>query len=112
VHEAVAETGRQQREDKESAYRAAFKPHAVILTENIRPTSITFAATGVAMQTGTQAAGDMVDLDSDPTKQIEVVLIGKHLLITWGALTTFSIANDVAKYSAIIPAMFAASIRV
>jgi K+-transporting ATPase ATPase B chain len=63
------------------------------------------------MQTGTQAAreaGNMVDLDSDPTKLIEVVMIGKQLLITRGALTTFSIANDVAKYFAIIPAMFAA----
>jgi K+-transporting ATPase ATPase B chain len=69
------------------------------------------ADVGVAMQTGTQAAreaGNMVDLDSDPTKLIEVVLIGKQLLITRGALTTFSIANDVAKYFAIIPAMFAA----
>jgi potassium-transporting ATPase ATP-binding subunit len=68
------------------------------------------ADVGVAMQTGTQAAreaGNMVDLDSDPTKLIEVVLIGKQLLITRGALTTFSIANDVAKYFAIIPAMFA-----
>jgi len=66
---------------------------------------------GVAMNTGTQAAreaGNMVDLDSDPTKLIEVVEIGKQLLITRGALTTFSIANDVAKYFAIIPAMFAA----
>jgi K+-transporting ATPase ATPase B chain len=63
------------------------------------------------MQTGTQAAreaGNMVDLDSDPTKLIEVVMIGKQLLITRGSLTTFSIANDVAKYFAIIPAMFAA----
>jgi potassium-transporting ATPase ATP-binding subunit len=69
------------------------------------------ADVGVAMQTGTQAAreaGNMIDLDSDPTKLIEVVLIGKQLLITRGALTTFSIANDVAKYFAIIPAMFAA----
>jgi K+-transporting ATPase ATPase B chain len=69
------------------------------------------ADVGVAMQTGTQAAreaGNMVDLDSDPTKLIEVVLIGKQLLITRGALTKFSIANDVAKYFAIIPAMFAA----
>src|SRR6202165_2576167 len=69
------------------------------------------ADVGVAMQTGTQAAreaGNMVDLDSDPTKLIEVVMIGKQLLITRGALTTFSIANDVAKYFAIIPAMFAA----
>src|SRR6266404_710428 len=69
------------------------------------------ADVGVAMNTGTQAAreaGNMVDLDSDPTKLIEIVEIGKQLLITRGALTTFSIANDVAKYFAIIPAMFAA----
>jgi K+-transporting ATPase ATPase B chain len=69
------------------------------------------ADVGVAMNTGTQAAkeaGNMVDLDSDPTKLIEVVEIGKQLLITRGALTTFSIANDVAKYFAIIPAMFMA----
>jgi K+-transporting ATPase ATPase B chain len=66
---------------------------------------------GVAMNTGTQAAreaGNMVDLDSDPTKLIEVVGLGKQLLMTRGALTTFSIANDVAKYFAIIPAMFVA----
>ncbi|MFJ8432802.1 potassium-transporting ATPase subunit KdpB [Kitasatospora sp. NPDC094019] len=69
------------------------------------------ADVGVAMNTGTMAAkeaGNMVDLDSDPTKLIEIVEIGKQLLITRGALTTFSIANDVAKYFAIIPAMFAA----
>jgi K+-transporting ATPase ATPase B chain len=69
------------------------------------------ADVGVAMHTGTQAAreaGNMVDLDSDPTKLIEIVAIGKQLLITRGSLTTFSIANDVAKYFAIIPAMFAA----
>ena len=68
------------------------------------------ADVGVAMNTGTQAAkeaGNMVDLDSNPTKLIEVVEIGKQLLITRGSLTTFSIANDVAKYFAIIPAMFA-----
>ncbi len=67
------------------------------------------ADVGVAMNTGTQAAkeaGNMVDLDSNPTKLIEVVEIGKQLLITRGALTTFSVANDVAKYFAIIPAMF------
>ena len=61
------------------------------------------------MNTGTQAAkeaGNMVDLDSDPTKLIEIVAIGKQLLMTRGSLTTFSIANDVAKYFAIIPAMF------
>jgi K+-transporting ATPase ATPase B chain len=66
----------------------------------------------VAMNTGTQAAkeaGNMVDLDSNPTKLIEIVEIGKQLLITRGALTTFSVANDVAKYFAIIPAMFAAA---
>jgi K+-transporting ATPase ATPase B chain len=71
------------------------------------------ADVGVAMNSGTQAAkeaGNMVDLDSDPTKLIEVVEIGKQLLITRGALTTFSIANDVAKYFAIVPAMFAATL--
>ena len=70
------------------------------------------ADVGVAMNTGTQAAreaGNMVDLDSNPTKLIEIVEIGKQLLITRGSLTTFSIANDVAKYFAIIPAMFAGS---
>ncbi|HET7119781.1 MAG TPA: potassium-transporting ATPase subunit KdpB [Solirubrobacterales bacterium] len=68
------------------------------------------ADVGVAMNTGTQAAreaGNMVDLDSNPTKLIEIVEVGKQLLITRGALTTFSIANDVAKYFAILPAMFA-----
>jgi K+-transporting ATPase ATPase B chain len=68
------------------------------------------ADVGVAMNTGTQAAkeaGNMVDLDSNPTKLIEIVEIGKQLLMTRGALTTFSISNDVAKYFAIIPAMFA-----
>lgn len=73
------------------------------------------ADVGVAMNSGTQAAkeaGNMVDLDSDPTKLIEIVEIGKQLLMTRGALTTFSIANDVAKYFAIIPAMFAATFPV
>jgi potassium-transporting ATPase ATP-binding subunit len=73
------------------------------------------ADVGLAMNTGTQAAkeaGNMVDLDSNPTKLIEVVEIGKQLLMTRGALTTFSIANDVAKYFAIIPAMFAAAFPV
>jgi K+-transporting ATPase ATPase B chain len=68
---------------------------------------------GVAMNTGTSAAkeaGNMVDLDSNPTKLIEIVEIGKQLLITRGALTTFSITNDVAKYFAIIPAMFSSVI--
>ena len=70
------------------------------------------ADVGVAMNTGTAAAkeaGNMVDLDSNPTKLIEIVEVGKQLLITRGALTTFSIANDVAKYFAILPAMFAAA---
>ena len=67
------------------------------------------ADVGVAMNTGTSAAkeaGNMVDLDSNPTKLIEIVEVGKQLLITRGALTTFSIANDVAKYFAILPAIF------
>ena len=71
------------------------------------------ADVGVAMQTGTQAAreaGNMVDLDSDPTKVIQIVEVGKQMLITRGALTTFSIANDVAKYFAIIPAIFVTSL--
>ena len=70
------------------------------------------ADVGVAMNSGTSAAkeaGNMVDLDSDPTKLIEIVEIGKQLLITRGSLTTFSIANDVAKYFAILPAMFVAT---
>ena len=70
------------------------------------------ADVGLAMNSGTQAAkeaGNMVDLDSDPTKLLEVVEIGKQLLITRGALTTFSIANDVAKYFAILPALFVAA---
>ena len=72
------------------------------------------ADVGVAMNTGTTAAkeaGNMVDLDSNPTKLIDVVEIGKQLLITRGSLTTFSIANDVAKYFAIIPALFATLCR-
>ena len=67
------------------------------------------ADVGVAMNSGTQAAkeaGNMVDLDNDPTKLIEIVEIGKQLLMTRGTLTTFSIANDVAKYFAIVPALF------
>jgi K+-transporting ATPase ATPase B chain len=71
------------------------------------------ADVGLAMNSGTQAAkeaGNMVDLDSDPSKVIEVVEIGKQLLMTRGALTTFSIANDVAKYFAIVPALFAGTL--
>ena len=70
------------------------------------------ADVGVAMNSGTPAAkeaGNLIDLDSDPTKLIEVVLVGKQLLISRGALTTFSIANDVAKYFAILPALFVAA---
>ncbi len=70
------------------------------------------ADVGVAMNTGTQAAkeaGNMVDLDSNPTKLLEVVEVGKQLLMTRGTLTTFSIANDVAKYFAILPALFVAA---
>jgi K+-transporting ATPase ATPase B chain len=70
------------------------------------------ADVGVAMNTGTQAAkeaGNMIDLDSNPTKLLEVVEVGKQLLMTRGALTTFSIANDVAKYFAILPALFIAA---
>jgi K+-transporting ATPase ATPase B chain len=72
--------------------------------------ALAVADVGVAMNSGTSAAkeaGNMVDLDSDPTKLIDIVGIGKQLLITRGSLTTFSIANDIAKYFAIIPAMFA-----
>ena len=72
------------------------------------------ANVGVAMNSGTQAAkeaGNMVDLDNDPTKLIEIVEIGKQLLMTRGTLTTFSIANDVAKYFAIVPALFMVTIQ-
>ena len=76
-------------------------------------TALAQANVGVAMNSGTQAAkeaGNMVDLDNDPTKLIEIVEIGKQLLMTRGTLTTFSIANDVAKYFAIVPALFMVTI--
>jgi K+-transporting ATPase ATPase B chain len=110
VDDFVAEAKPEQKIDLIRAEQA--NGHLVAMTgdgTNDAP-ALAQADVGLAMNSGTQAAkeaGNMVDLDSNPTKLIEVVMIGKQLLITRGAITTFSVANDVAKYFAIIPAMFA-----
>jgi K+-transporting ATPase ATPase B chain len=110
VDDFVAEAKPEQKIDLIRAEQA--KGHLVAMTgdgTNDAP-ALAQADVGMAMNSGTQAAkeaGNMVDLDSNPTKIIEVVMIGKQMLITRGAITTFSVANDVAKYFAIIPAMFA-----
>ncbi len=110
VDDFVAEAKPEQKIDLIRAEQA--KGHLVAMTgdgTNDAP-ALAQADVGLAMNSGTQAAkeaGNMVDLDSNPTKIIEVVMIGKQMLITRGAITTFSVANDVAKYFAIIPAMFA-----
>jgi K+-transporting ATPase ATPase B chain len=109
VDDFVAEAKPEQKIDLIRAEQA--QGHLVAMTgdgTNDAP-ALAQADVGLAMNSGTQAAkeaGNMVDLDSNPTKLIEVVMIGKQLLITRGAITTFSVANDVAKYFAIIPAMF------
>jgi K+-transporting ATPase ATPase B chain len=105
VAEATPETKMRRIRDEQEA------GHLVAMTgdgTNDAP-ALAQADVGVAMNSGTQAAkeaGNMIDLDSDPTKLLEVVEVGKQLLMTRGSLTTFSIANDVAKYFAILPAMF------
>jgi potassium-transporting ATPase ATP-binding subunit len=110
VDDFVAEAKPEQKIDLIRAEQA--QGHLVAMTgdgTNDAP-ALAQADVGMAMNSGTQAAkeaGNMVDLDSNPTKLIEVVMIGKQMLITRGAITTFSVANDVAKYFAIIPAMFA-----
>ena len=113
VDDFMAEATPEDKMDRISASRPAADLVAMTGDGTNDAPALAQADVGVAMNTGTQAAkeaGNMVDLDSDPTKLIEIVEIGKQLLITRGSLTTFSIANDVAKYFAIIPAMFIARV--
>ena len=112
VDDFVAEAKPEQKIDLIRAEQAQGKLVAMTGDGTNDAPALAQADVGLAMNSGTQAAkeaANMVDLDSDPTKLIEVVMIGKQLLITRGAVTTFSVANDVAKYFAIIPAMFAAT---